>query len=68
MVSRLQYTDEVIELYTRNLYNVINQCYPNKLKKRIPVDNKVQLDMRVSNNPLDITDLPRLGGGITWLF
>ena len=25
----MQYTGDVSELYTCNLYNLINQCYPN---------------------------------------
>lgn len=58
------YTDEVLELHTRNLH-VINQWYSNLiLKKELPVlvDNKVQLDMTVSDNPMEVTNLPKVGG------
>lgn len=58
------YTDEVLELYTRNLH-VINQFYSNLILKKelpLPVDNKVQLDMIVSGNLMDVTNLPKVGG------
>ena len=29
----IQHTSDVIELYTWNLYNFINQCHPNKFNK-----------------------------------
>lgn len=28
----------------------------------LPVDNEVQLDMIVSDNPMDVTNLPKVGG------
>lgn len=27
--------NHIIKWYTRNLYNIVNQCYPNKYKRSI---------------------------------